>query len=175
MFLGRGSAAVGSVGRQPAAELKLLYFTAGARLKGSRPYARPSAQSFPLFYNDGTGCAELQLNKYQPILPLQRGNCLLYPPRSADNWCSWSHLLCLGTTAEPGSAVTTKDPCSQVFHGFILYHRVASMLPWSPLWPGTLMPMVLINHFPLGTWGLPSPEVWLLIKGKCKWRSKVLQ
>lgn len=80
-----------SVGRQPAAELKLLYFTAGARLKCSRPYACPSAQSFPLFYNNNTGCAEPRLNKYHPILSLQRGNCLLHPARPEDKWRSWSH------------------------------------------------------------------------------------
>lgn len=39
-------------------------------LKCSNPYARPSAQSLPPFDRDGTGCAELQLDKYQPILSL---------------------------------------------------------------------------------------------------------
>lgn len=41
-------------------------------LKCSSPYAPPSAQRLPLFDKDGTGCAELQLDKYQPILSLPR-------------------------------------------------------------------------------------------------------
>lgn len=62
-----------SVGRQPAANQKLLYFTVGAGLKMQQPICTSVCPSPPCFDKGGTGCAELQLDKYQPILSLPRG------------------------------------------------------------------------------------------------------
>lgn len=95
------------------------------------------------FDKDGTGCAELHLDKYQPILSLPGGAtafCTIPGLRTS----GWSQSL-LGATAEPGQG---RHPhrCFRVHSLAQIPSELLQRLPWA----GTVEPFVLINHLSLG-------------------------
>lgn len=80
--------------------------------KCGRPYACLSAQSFPLFHNDGTGCAELKLSKYQPTLSRETTAFCTLQGLSTTNVARLILLSLVSTVI----VVATKHPHSQGCH-----------------------------------------------------------